>query len=354
MKRKAMIRLDIETLDPNVVNQIIANCNLTKIDEQIYSFEFDDVIFLHALFLLGNDPHRLGYDLGLYLNEVIYAIERLPNHEYIALDTCPSEGKKRMSENFGVGLSSLMMVNSFNIKWEHISQIDGGKGKRPDFIALKDPYVYIYESKGTTQANKIRTKMGEAIEQKNSYREQAERRLAFVSYFPTDSKIFPTFVFIADPPFDLTNFPKKWIVVMSHYLKALEYSHLNETLKNFKNLLYQKYRMKSFEEKPPYNIPHKDRIKLETLQKTVLEVFEEESKKLKTMEEKNIRFIGFEKEFKRKNSKMGIYFGVDYETIENILNLSYEDNKFEDSYTQDNNIARSIFSDGTILKIEMK
>jgi len=122
-----MVRLDTETIPESVIQNINNNKKFKSLSENIYIFEYDDVVFTHALMLLGRNSNRFGYDLQDYLNNVIFRLGKTPNNPHITIDFGSSDFKRRASEDFGVGLSSLFMVELFNLRWENISHIPRNK-----------------------------------------------------------------------------------------------------------------------------------------------------------------------------------------------------------------------------------
>lgn len=140
MLRNTILQFDIYSIKKSDLNSFINNCNLKKIDSRRYWFEFNDTEFYHATLLLGKNPNRFGYDLQHYLNGIRYSIRKLSPTKHLVIDIGTPDFKRRASEDFGVGLASLIMVKSFNIKWDQISQIiKTRRSTKPDFIAYKKP-----------------------------------------------------------------------------------------------------------------------------------------------------------------------------------------------------------------------
>lgn len=214
----------------------------------------------------------------------------------------------------------------------------------------KKPDIFIYASKGTTNPNGLVSKIKKAEMQKNSYTGNSKSKFAFVSYFPNDSKIFPNFTFVSDPFVGETGFPEEWEVKMSHYIKTFEFCSLLKTLDKYKELLMQKYKMKSYER--GYYFPtNREYIKYDLIQKELREIFIKEEKNLSTYQHEDMRFIGNKKRYILDDLTYEIYLGLNSEIINSALNLNYSDNEFKNTLIENKKEIISIFSDGTILKI---
>ena len=325
MKRKTMVRLDNDTIDSQVIQNVLTtNQKLSAIDRHIFMFEFDDTVFTHTLMLLGRNSNRFGYDLQYYLNSIGLISKNLPS-EYLTLDIGSSDFKRKASEDFGVGFSSLFMVESFGISWQNISQIPQNtqfSKFTPDFVAMSGEDKYIYESKGTTQANKLSEKIDKALNQSKSYTESTTKNnFAFVSYFPNNRKVFPTFMFIADPPARNFWHMDDWHVLMLHYKNVLEYSHFRETLRIFIELLKQKIKIERLEEEI-FSLRYNREVRtFENLKNQLLETFERELENLNDLDFQNLKFVGKVIPVESDGLRVRLFLGVESKVIENVLNL---------------------------------
>lgn len=242
-----------------------------------------------------------------------------------------------------------------------ISQIPMNKklGKfTPDFLAFSDNAKYIFESKGTTQPQKVSELMNKAIEQKKHSDEKTEARFGFVSYFPNSKKIFPSFMFIADPPFTgKFRFLGTWGTIMLHYKNVLEFSHFERTLPAFLGVIRQKILVESHEEekmRPNANNKEskykKELEKLGTMSAELRKLFEGESKQLTRQMFEEKEFIGYQKKIKMEEQSLSLFLGVESGIIETIINLDTNAKFLKDTLVEEKRKRASVFSDGTIFQ----
>jgi hypothetical protein len=360
VKRKSIVKFDEDTISNDLIDMILSNNKyLSRTDDQLFSFEFDESTFLQAFLLLESNSDRFGDDLQDYLNSVVYRLRKIPYNEYIVIDIGDTGFKKRASECFGVGLSSLFMVESFKIQWQNICQIPQDRQLSrftPDFLAYDSINTYIYESKGTTDPSSISQKMKKALEQSKSYRFLgANNYFGFVGYFPNNRNNIPTSLFIADPPIDNAIHFDDWHVKMFHYKNVLEYSNLKQTLPIFINLLKEKIRLELKQnQRNNGSLSDEDFREFEKLQKKLTTTFGNEYKILDKLEYQNKEFIGKNFEFKYDLNVLKMFLGINSDIIKDIINLQSESNFLENSYHEENDKQISIFSDGTILQLEVK
>ncbi len=82
--------------------------------------------------------------------------------------TCGSEVLKTVSEDFGVGISVIVAMSLYDIKYSTIQKIRGS-GKRPDWeCQTVDNRTLVFESKGTTSQNTSSRQLQEALVQKQA------------------------------------------------------------------------------------------------------------------------------------------------------------------------------------------
>jgi len=354
---KIFVHFDSSTIAPSILMQMYINNNqLQEIEKNIYIFEFDPIVFTHALMLLGQNKNRFGFDLSLYLNTVIY----LFNNSFTALNGLiiinngSTDFKRRISEDLGVGISSLFMVKSLCVRWETIAQIPQNKKlskNTPDFLGFNSNNErFIYESKGTTQPQNIETIMAKALQQSKGYPENAIGKFAIVSYFPAGSKGMPPFTFIADPPISEIFLPNKENAILLHYKYVLEFAGLESTLQAYKNLLSEKFKLDRQDEED--NVSTYLRLGNSGLQhflRQLMETFEQERQTKEEIEWHDRNYIG--RYLHNSNNGGELFLGVEIEKIQRILQLSTNIQEIEDSRSQENREEISVFSDGTIFKI---
>ncbi len=357
MVRKMIVKLDKETIPTTIINEIEnRNSNLKNMEYDIYNFEFDETELLHASLILNNNQRSLGYDIGYYLQSAYYILQRLPQspNQYLVLDVGPPDFKKRASEDFGVGISSLFMHKSFGVRWQNISQIPANQKFskfRPDFIAKEGNREFIFETKGTTQAHKISEVMGKAIQQAKSYSGSAISKLAFVSYFPNSRKIFPSYLFLSDPPIQ-ENFHEldRWFITMTHYIKVLKICGFTRSYKPFIDVIIDKFRLKKEEERPYW---YSTDIDFERYRGILSESFYEDYQILEKNQSMGRDFIGkyVAKKVKVGSHEVSVFLGVDEKIIKNIISLNVDIPVIGNKVIDEDKKKVSVFSDGTIMEV---
>lgn len=121
---KIYFKIDKASVPEDIRMQISgANRNLSSIDDDIFAFSFDPIVFTHAWQLLASSPTRFGNDLSPYLACTNDFFLRSGSSEVLCLTMGTTDFKKRMSEDLSVAVASLFMVESFNIEWNTIAQI---------------------------------------------------------------------------------------------------------------------------------------------------------------------------------------------------------------------------------------
>lgn len=191
-------------------------------------FHVDPLVFTHAYMLMGSHPSRFGYDLSLYLSTVNTFFDRSSTQETIRIPPTSQDAKKRLSEDLGVALACLFMVKALNIQWPTISQIPMNSKlakKRPDFEGFnRIGQRFLFEAKGTSNPSNVESALGNAIEQVKGYPEEAERKLAIVSFFSTDPRLFDSATFVVDPPMPDVVPPDEETSVLLHFEKVLQFA----------------------------------------------------------------------------------------------------------------------------------
>jgi len=314
MIRKVVVRVDQSA--QRYVSKILSNNNSLNIidsNNNVYMFEFDDVEFAHATLLLGKDSQRFGYNLDYYLTCVLKILGHI-ERDYIVLDFGPDDFKRRASEDLGVGLASLFMVKSFNVRWETIYQIPTNRKLSkltPDFEASQNGERYIFECKGTTQPNKIEDFLTKALDQVKGYYEPADGKLAIVSYFPKSTRTLPSFMFVADPPQRTdTGWLEKFDKILLHYIRALEYANLSNTSRAIREYLAYKVKVKEKEKAEGY-ISWREESRLKELESMILKVFEREIQTLEKVDFENLSFIGRWHEIRMRDLSIRVFRGIE-------------------------------------------
>lgn len=355
---KTFINLDSTTITPALHNQIrTSNSFLSTVEGNLYLFEFSDVVFSHALLLMGQNPNRFGYDLSHYINSTIFFFKNLNASPFIVLATGSSDFKRRASEDLGVGLSSLFMVKSFGLQWETISQIPQNKKiakLTPDFLGFDKPgNRFIYESKGTTQPDKIETTMNKALAQAKGYPLTTSQKMSIVSYFPSGTKSFPSYTFVADPPAPIINIfpPDISHSTMLHYLKVLDYSGFKNTTNIYRDLLRVQFKFDlKGDEEGPYGFDS-DRIEADNLREQAVTSFNNELQTQTQFEWHRRTFYGRNITTRIGELPVNIFMGVEpnyvYNGLKSHSEITSAENEFQEGATE----SVSTFSDGTVFRI---
>jgi hypothetical protein len=354
---RTFVSFDASTIDLDLMQEIYStNTNLQSIEQNICVFEFDSITFAHALMLLGQNGNRFGYDLSLYLNTVIYFFNNSTTAVtgLIVIDKGSSDFKKRISEDLGVAISSLFMVQSLQLKWETITQIPQNKKlskKTPDFLGFNsNSERFIYESKGTTQPQTVESVMSKALEQSKGYPETATGKFAIVSYFPTGGKSMPPFTFIADPPISDIFIPERENSTLLHYTYVLNFVGLENTLQAYETMLVEKFKLdrQDEQERPLFSLP--SNLGLQRFQNQTRQAFEQERLSRDAFIWENRTYIGRYLDIPATMNRP--FVGVHLETIEQVLRLDTNIAEFVDARFRSNGEEISIFSDGTIFKVQ--
>jgi hypothetical protein len=355
---RTFISFDASTIGFDLMQEIHStNTNLQLIDQNICIFEFDSITFAHALLLLGKNGNRFGYDLSFYLTTVVYFFNNsaTASRGLIVIDKGSSDFKKRISEDLGVAISSLFMVQSLQLKWETITQIPQNRKlskKTPDFLGFNSSSErFIYESKGTTQPQTVESVMSKALEQSKGYPETARGKFAIVSYFPTSDKGMPPFTFIADPPISDVFIPEIENSVLLHYTHVLKFVGLEITLQAYETMLVEKFKLDRQDERERSLLsPFPSNLGLQRFQDETSQAFEQERLERETFSWQGNIFIGRYLDVSDSISRP--FVGVHLETIERILRLNTDIVEFSDARSRSDGEEISIFSDGTIFKVQ--
>lgn len=218
-----------------------------------FFLRFSPEIFLHAYVLLGESPQRFGSDLSLYLATVNSFFDKSSTVQtgFVSLvGITQTDTKKRLSEDLGVALSSLFMVEAFGVTWDTIAQIPQNSKlskKRPDFECFDTAgNRHLFEAKGTTVLAGVDKALTNAIAQVKKYPESSNTKLAVVSFLSADDRLFPSQTFVVDPPTLPDNIPPtKRVAQLLHGEKILQFAGLSQTGAAYMKALSVKLRAES-------------------------------------------------------------------------------------------------------------
>jgi hypothetical protein len=315
-----------------------------------YLFHIDPIVFTHAYMLMGTHASRFGYDLSLYLSTVNTFFNRNPLQETIRIPNTSQDAKRRLSEDLGVALASLFMVKALNIQWPTISQIPMNNKlakKRPDFEGFNTAGKrFLFEAKGTTNPSNVETALGHAIEQVKGYPEEAERKLAIVSFFSTDPRLFDSATFVVDPPLPDIVPPDEETSVLLHYEKVLQFCGYANSAVEYLKLLgrYLKEERELYKEGISHYAPAPEVT-------TLTNLIKQEGERFGHRVYKGRAFRGqvLTHEIGKKVCK--IFLGIAEDKLFEIQN--FFNNSGEPSQEwQDDGV--SVFSDGTVLEVTIK
>jgi hypothetical protein len=118
-----IVNFDKNTIPEKLMSEIITNNpNLRKTDEHQYVFDFELLDFQHALIELTPFPPDEAH-IKLYLQFTHVILKDLNSLSEYSEKFCLADHKRMTMEPLGVSFSSLFMVKSFGIKWQHIAHL---------------------------------------------------------------------------------------------------------------------------------------------------------------------------------------------------------------------------------------
>lgn len=193
--------------------------------------QFDPLIFTHAYLLLGKNPTRSGYDLSYYLATVNGFFDRNNGLRQLRLAGTVADIRKRLSEDLAVAISSVFMNTCFGVDWRSIAQIPTNilTRKRPDFEGFSGEKRHVWESKGVSAPGGAEKALSAAIEQVKEYPEPSLSKLAIVSYFSHDPRLFESSTFVVDPEMPDIVPPDKETAQLLHVENVLYFAGLPKT-----------------------------------------------------------------------------------------------------------------------------
>jgi len=355
------VRFDSSSVPPQVLNSLVPSCeSLAHVVEHDYLLSLDPARFTHAHLVLGSNPNRFGADLSPHLVTVIDFFSKAPKSNFITLNFGTSDFKRRHSEDLGVAMASLLMVDLFDIEWSTICQIPENRKlskKRPDFEGFNSKNDrFLYEAKGTCRLETVIPTIEKAIGQVKSYPEQALRKIAIASYFCSNPRAFPSFSFFVDPELPDIVPPDKDHAEQLHLEKVLEFAGCKSSASSYLKYLAAKFTLerKIASEYPDmiarYAPPTRGDSKIEAAFNEFKGSFEREISSLETVSEGNRRYKVQRHIVTIEDTKYECVAGIDSQVIAAIS----EDVEFEKiesvNYSEPDN-AFSQFPDGTIFQL---
>jgi hypothetical protein len=315
-----------------------------------YFLNFTPAVFLHAYTLLGSNPQRFGQDLTLYLatTNTFFDKSSAPLDVHLSLvGVNTSDAKKRLSEDLGVALSSLFMVEAFGVAWDTIAQIPQNSKlskKRPDFEGFAAHDVrHLFEAKGTTVLGSVEAAMHKAIEQVKKYPEASSSKVAIVSYLCADDRFFPSQTFVVDPPALPDNIPPtKRVAQLLHGEKVFQFAGLPETAS-----AYIKVLSKSLNAEAAGNGPATALSKTKVVVDTLSKELGQGGFRERMIGEK--WFVG--KLIEGAVDRPSVFVGAERRNLDALALLAPVDSS-ESFFEQEHDLFQSVFPDGTCLVID--
>ncbi len=198
---KIYLKLDSRSINATALGAITTrNSKLSSVEDEVFLYTFDPVVFTHGWELLGSSPLRYGTDLTPYLANTISHFRRIAGAIYLYLDFGDSDFKKKLSEDLGVSLAAMFMVDSYGVEWHTITQIPANRNlslTRPDFEGFDfSGNRYLFEAKGTSTLSGVLPAIEHAITQVKTYPENALHKFVIASYFSGYRRAFPSYTFV--------------------------------------------------------------------------------------------------------------------------------------------------------------
>lgn len=333
---------------------ITRNTALRQFDATLFALDFDPTVFTHALQLLGQSSTRFGNDLSPYLACVHNFFERAPEAEVLSLAYGTSDFKKRMSEDLGVSLASLFMVESFGIEWHTIAQIPENRSLsrlRPDFEGFADTGErYLYEAKGRSTLDGVIPAIDKAVSQVKTYPEAAVGKLALVTYFSSNEHAFASQMFLADPQLPDTVLPDRRTAEQLHLVRVFDFGGFTESRKAYVELLRARFAEKSARQAESFSprLEHK-------LWKTFnafAQTYEQEASSRHPLDFEGHRFLGRIHETESNGHRYRFIAGVHCGIVD-LVSRDEPGHLIETSrVVNEQRSFTSVFTDGTLLRIE--
>jgi len=201
------------TILPSPIPHLLSPITLNGIKS--YIMKFNPIELLHECIRFSPIPLS-AREIATCLNTIIgytgnYGISGINRNNFVIYGS--TDQKRRAAEIFGIGLSIGFVHSILNFSFNRIVQIPPrGQLKRADYYCEKNNEILIYETKGTTNPNKVFENLEAGQNKKDSHvdtdipikninGEQYQiGKIAFSSFIPTEEYPFPCQMYVADPP----------------------------------------------------------------------------------------------------------------------------------------------------------
>lgn len=369
MAIKLFLRLDRGSLSSDDITLFASASTVTNVDmeEDCFQIGVDSATLDHASLLLGHNNSRFGFDLWHYLHSAKGFIDHI-SEGFLAMPDSTPDFKRRFSEDLGVAIGSLLLVEALGVKWQTIAHIPTNKSlekhaKTPDFVGFDESGAKrVFECKGTTAPQDVDKHRQKAKEQLGAYEEAGVTKLATVLYIPASPKLIPPFMFVSDPVIELPLI-REAIATGIHYLKAFQFSQLDELIQPLRQSLAQRYKIEESANTAD-GIRWADDRKLRDLNNRFVglaQKLEEEQDRLHTFNGES--YIGTWRNTEYKQRKIRIFTGLGLSqlnrftkaiaTTERQATFSLE--PWRPTTLESNEtvpLRHSVFSDGTLFLVE--
>ncbi|HEX4142962.1 MAG TPA: hypothetical protein VHY91_05390 [Pirellulales bacterium] len=369
MNRKVFLRIDRDSLHPDDLSGVTEAASIAPVDspESCFAFSFDEMDLDHACLLLGRNKERFGHDLRHYVRSACGFFQDTPDG-FVTMPDVGADFKRRFSEDLGVSIGTLFMVQAVRLRWETVAHIPGtktlkGPGKTPDFVGFSvGGRKRVYECKGTTQPQDVDTVRHKAKEQLAAHREDDVRKWALVTYLPTSTKLIPPFLFVSDPPSDLPNVSLD-LCIGIHYSMVAEFSGFEQTLDALKALLTLRVQLSQYSSnggEPPWKV----RGQYRPLAEKLLDTYQAEQPRIRRTVVNGEQFIGVVRAITIGQQVTKVFTGVRVAQFEAVLQMLQQAPGSAPSEGSQSVIAGqsmglsikserfSMFSDGTLFLID--
>ena len=366
MPRKLFLRLDRTTLLADDRKAIVGCDSVTHVDEpeDCFQYSFNPTDLDHALLLLGENKSRFGFDLWHYLHSA-HGFFGQTNPGFVLMPESTPDFKRRFSEDLGVAIGSMLLVDSLSLRWETICQIPVNKkldkhGKTPDFIGFDiTGRKRVYECKGTTAPHDVDKHRQKAKSQLSEHKEANVTKFAMVTYVPTSARLIPPYLFVSDPPIPLKLLTEP-LAAGLHCLLAFQFAGLDGMIGSLQSALSLRYKideMAASGEEPSWE----DENELIILNAQCVAESNALSQQNDLLDFQGDRFAGTWREAEDQKRKLRVFTGVStshiIEVAQAISSASDPQRPFHTpslanpTTATDDNQHFSLFSDGTLLLI---
>jgi hypothetical protein len=316
MQRKLLLRLDRSSLTGPDLHSIQTCTSIAIVDaeESCFQYRFESISLDHALLLLGTNKSRFGFDLRHYIRSA-HGFFAETDLGFVVMPDSTPDFKRRFSEDLGVAIGSLLLVDSIALRWETICQIPTNKkldksAKTPDFVGFDTGNKKrVYECKGTTDPSSVDKSRQKAKDQLSEHSESGVTKFAMVTYVPTSAQLIPPFLFVSDPPIPLPLITER-LAVGLHFLLMLQFAGIEDLIEPVRKHLELEYR-KIAAGAELRELSWTDHAALQQSRRTLPSTFGEGLERIEPIDFQTAQFVGKWHEIELDNkSKVRAFTGI--------------------------------------------